>query len=165
MKIAIVDDNKMFTDLAVEKINAGLRKLKRKFTYKVTAFTDPFEFIYQYKLSQFDIVFLDQNMPTLRGTEVISSLNNMSQHTQFVFITDHDDDTRLLEALNAPNVLGIYPKSQFLFENIIGIIPYINQYHKRKRTANRELQILYSAIVVLAIFVLVFGYLNLTRTT
>ena len=53
------------------------------------------------KTSEFDIIFLDENMPGLSGLEVLERIKTMQPHTPVVMITKNEEETIMDEALGS----------------------------------------------------------------
>jgi len=53
------------------------------------------------KNSEFDIIFLDENMPGLSGLEVLERIKTMQPHTPVVMITKNEEETIMDEALGS----------------------------------------------------------------
>jgi CheY-like chemotaxis protein len=153
-RIAVVDDNSMFVQMATEKLEQELGRSDVIGDLTIDGFEDPVEFVYQFKLNRYNLVFLDQNMPALSGTEVLKNLHEISKETFFVFVTDFEDDEHLIRSTDLPMVLGIYPKSKHLFYNLIRIIPFIYKYDQNRKRSSLEQQILYGLLVVLVVLLI-----------
>ena len=88
MRIAVCDDD-----------NASLKMLEKAITDAFSKFTDEFDvrifsdgkaLLDEHKKVQFDIVFLDIDMPVISGFDVADNLNKDSE-ALIVFLTSHDE--------------------------------------------------------------------------
>jgi CheY-like chemotaxis protein len=156
-RLAIVDDNELYAHVTSERIRGGVKNLLPDVDIDITTFNDPVEFVYCFKESQFDLVLMDQSMPGLKGSDVLSKLESTSLDTKFFFVTDFEDDEALEKIIKTPNVIGIYPKSKFLDENITRIIPLIHRYRQGESNHKVVIQILI-ALLVISILVILFTF-------
>lgn len=91
MKIAICDDDKLFTDILSEKPDEVLSK--NNLRYNITSFSSGSELItaLNKSLYRFDVVFLDVDMPRVNGEEVAEYINSLKLSIPIIFVTNHDD--------------------------------------------------------------------------
>lgn len=87
MKIAICDDERIFTDIFREKIEMTAEKCGIECT--VSAFLNGAEMISM--LNRFDEVFLDVDMPGLSGEETSEYIISSEKTLPIIFVTNHDD--------------------------------------------------------------------------
>lgn len=87
MKIAICDDERIFTDIFREKIEMTAEKCGIECT--VSAFLNGAEMISM--LNRFDAVFLDVDMPGLSGEETAEYIISSEKALPIIFVTNHDD--------------------------------------------------------------------------
>ncbi len=88
-KIGICDDEEIIlnnvTELIIDKLN------KIECCYDLTKFTNPLHIINSHFESNFDIVFLDIDMPVLNGIEVAQAIKINNPNTFIIFITGKDE--------------------------------------------------------------------------
>lgn len=91
MKIAICDDDKLFTDMLSEKLAELLNK--NNFRYNITSFSSGSELItaLSKRPYRFDVIFLDVDMPEVNGEEVAEYINSSKISIPVIFVTNHDD--------------------------------------------------------------------------
>lgn len=87
MKIALCDDERIFTDIFREKIEMTAEKCGIECT--VSAFLNGAEMISM--LNRFDAVFLDVDMPGLSGEETAEYIIGSEKTLPIIFVTNHDD--------------------------------------------------------------------------
>lgn len=87
MKIAICDDERIFTDIFREKLEMTAEKCGIECT--VSAFLNGAEMISM--LNRFDAVFLDVDMPGLSGEETAEYIIGLEKTLPIIFVTNHDD--------------------------------------------------------------------------
>lgn len=87
MKIAICDDERIFTDIFREKLEMTAEKCGIECT--VSAFLNGAEMISM--LNRFDAVFLDVDMPGLSGEETAEYIIGSKKTLPIIFVTNHDD--------------------------------------------------------------------------
>lgn len=87
MKIAICDDERIFTDIFREKLEMTAEKCGIECT--VSAFLNGAEMISM--LNRFDAVFLDVDMPGLSGEETAEYIIGLEKALPIIFVTNHDN--------------------------------------------------------------------------
>lgn len=87
MKIAICDDERIFTDIFREKLEMTAEKCGIECT--VSAFLNGAEMISM--LNRFDAVFLDVDMPGLSGEVTAEYIIGLEKALPIIFVTNHDD--------------------------------------------------------------------------
>ena len=85
MKIAIVDDEKKATDLIKKYIDQFT--LEYHFEIQVSVFHNPQDFLENYT-KDYDLVFLDVEMPGLNGIETAKELRRVDGNVVIMFITN-----------------------------------------------------------------------------
>ena len=85
MRIAICDDEKKFIDDFIDKID----KLYNRIDVIVDVFISGEDLLKAYKMSSYDIVFLDIEMPKMDGLTVARKLRELSEEVYIVFLTGH----------------------------------------------------------------------------
>lgn len=147
--LAILDDNDLYVEITAARIKEGVMQLNPEVDLSITKFTDPVLFVHRFEHSHFDLVLIDQNMPRLKGSDVVLKLKQSLSNTLFFFVTGFDDDQILEDIIKIPNVIGVYPKSKFVDENIIRTIPLILE--KRKCQINK------SGVILVLVTIVVFS--------
>lgn len=111
-KVILVDDDELA--LSIMKY-----QLKRYPDIKVEdVFTNPFDALKKIKVSNPDVVFLDIDMPQLKGMDVASRIMEINQDTKIVFVTSHTQYALDAFELNAIDYL-IKPVSKKRLEKTI----------------------------------------------
>ena len=91
----------MVDDSAVlRKILGGLLQEQCDFTEIVQA-SDGAEGLEAAKAADFDIIFLDWNMPKMQGIDVLKAIREMGKNTPIVMVTSEKDGSRVVEAFDA----------------------------------------------------------------
>lgn len=85
MRIAICDDEKIFIDDFINKID----KLYSRLDVIVDVFMSGEELLKLYSKGKYDIIFLDIEMPTMDGLTVAKKLRCISEEVYIVFLTGH----------------------------------------------------------------------------
>lgn len=98
MNAAIVDDQPEFISL--------FKKVFKKNNYKITSFDNGLDFLEV--ANQFDLVFLDIEMPQVNGLEISRLLNNIDIY--IVFITCH---VEMMQSAFNKNVIGFIDKANY----------------------------------------------------
>lgn len=91
MRIAVCDDQQIFVDEILNKIKDYLER--RNYNYQINTFTSGLDLVSSNKYNcQYDIIFLDVEMPVLSGEEVAGELlKQNSENTLIIFTTSHSD--------------------------------------------------------------------------
>lgn len=84
-KIAVVEDNKSSAEALISLIDEY--KDKNNVSLSVVLFESAIPFLYNYK-GDFDIVFMDINMPNLNGMEASHKLREIDKEVVLIFVTD-----------------------------------------------------------------------------
>ena len=85
MKFAIIDDEKKATDLIETYITEFVTE--NHFEIQTRVFNNPVEFLESYT-KDYDLVFLDVEMPGLNGIETAKELRHMDSNVVIMFITN-----------------------------------------------------------------------------
>lgn len=100
-KIAVIDDDILFLD--------KMRNILEKYSNFNTYFYDnPIDFLTNHSIYQFDLIFLDIEMPNLNGLEVLHKLQELGNETLVIFITDNDQ--HMIDCFNK-NVISFVSKT------------------------------------------------------
>lgn len=85
MKIAIVDDEKKATDI----LDTYIQRFEQEFHVEIfsSIFHNPNDFLNSYS-SDYDLVFLDVEMPGLNGIETAKEMRKMDPNVVLIFITN-----------------------------------------------------------------------------
>lgn len=88
IKIAIVDDNKDFVLLLRSKIEEY--REENKYVFQIMTFSNPQLFYYELdEKADYDICFLDIEMPELNGIVLAEKLREYNKSTYLVFVTSY----------------------------------------------------------------------------
>ena len=84
LHVALVED----TDRDAEQLTAFLQKFAQQnnLEIEITRFENPLLFLHGYK-GDYDIVFMDIDMPMMSGMEAARSLRKIDQHVMLIFVT------------------------------------------------------------------------------
>ena len=85
MKIAVVDDDKEFTD-RIEGYLADYAKERAPLTYHCDVFREGASFLTAYK--PYDLVLLDVEMPVMNGLETAKRLRKIDENVTLMFLTN-----------------------------------------------------------------------------
>ena len=85
MKFAIVDDEKKAADIIEKYVN--MYAVENHYEIQTETFHNPHEFLEQYR-GEYDLVFLDVEMPGLNGIETAKELRRMDGNVVLMFITN-----------------------------------------------------------------------------
>lgn len=88
-KIAVCDDEELQLERIYNMVNDNFEKLECVF--EISKFIYPKHFIEANYLNNFDVVFLDIDMPEMNGFDVAKHINTKSSNTIIVFVTSRDD--------------------------------------------------------------------------
>lgn len=103
IKVAIIDDEIIF----LEKIE---NYLKLHSNFEAVYFHDPQAFLDETRNIQFDLLFLDIEMPNINGLEVLEKLQKSNYNCLVIFITNNEH--YMLDCFNK-NVIGFISKYDF----------------------------------------------------
>ena len=101
MNIAIVDDNIEFLHM--------FSKMISKYTDVPLTYSDSGRFIQEFQNRNFDVVFLDIDMPSLNGFSIAGHLHAASCNSLIVFVSSH---TELVYDAFGLNIIGFIDKSR-----------------------------------------------------
>ena len=91
IKIAIVDDEKIF----VSCFQKDLKRLfqQNKVTCIIASFTSGQDFLKNYQETEYDLIFLDIDIPDVSGIQIASDIRNkkLKLNTTLVFVSGHDN--------------------------------------------------------------------------
>lgn len=87
VKIAVCDDEYIFSELIAEKIETEMQKYDM--LYKIDKYTSGLELLAQHETNPYDIIFLDIEMPGIDGFEAITQLRVIKSNILVVYITNH----------------------------------------------------------------------------
>ena len=88
MRIAVCDDDNALLKMLEKAITDAFSKFTDEFDVRI--FSDGKALLDEHKKAQFDIVFLDIDMPVISGFDVADNLNKDSE-ALIVFLTSHDE--------------------------------------------------------------------------
>lgn len=89
LRIGICDDEELQLDNIYNIVNDNFIKLDCDF--EIIKFLNPKYFIETYYKENFDIVFLDIDMPEMGGIDVAQLINLKNSNTMIIFVTSKDD--------------------------------------------------------------------------
>lgn len=90
--IAICDDKKVEIENLYKEININFSKYASTNTkIEIHKYTEPHKLIEEYKIKNYDFIFLDIEMPAIDGFSVAEILANINPHIKIVFATSYDD--------------------------------------------------------------------------
>lgn len=88
MRIAVCDDQQIFVDFITNKIKQRLDK--KLFKYEIATFTDGLNLLSSHRyINNYDIIFLDVEMPSFSGEEAAAELNKDDNKPLIIFTTSH----------------------------------------------------------------------------
>ena len=86
VKIAIVDDETSFQNDLKKHLNHFSKDTK--VVFEITSFSNGEEFLNNFKDNQFDIVFMDINIPGRNGLEISKDLRKIDKQVILIFLTN-----------------------------------------------------------------------------
>lgn len=89
INIAIVDDEKTFIQM-YEKVIMGFFG-KQGFKCKINTFTDSTAFQKETEKSDYNLIFLDIDMPDISGIQIASELYQRNRNTTLIFVSNHSN--------------------------------------------------------------------------
>lgn len=122
MRIAIVDNELIFTNNLKSNIERIMEKYRHN--YSIDCFNSGNEVIAAVNQENYDLIFLDIDMPEQSGLSVANDLNKKNNGKNVIFVTNCDH--LVYEALKV-SPLGFVRKGHLLDE----LIPAINNFMKR----------------------------------
>ena len=90
----------LWVDDEIDLLKPHILFLEKK-NYTVTTCTNGTEAIEMVKENNFDIVFLDENMPGLTGLETLSEIKNLNDNIPVVMITKSEEEYIMEEAIGS----------------------------------------------------------------
>jgi DNA-binding LytR/AlgR family response regulator len=115
-RIAICDDSLEYCHIVSEIIESISKKNKIECT--ITIFVSGKELIKAFKENNFDIIFLDMEMPELNGIETGLLIRQMSKDVIILYLTSHKEYAYDSYKVKAKNYL-LKPVSEFVIEQNI----------------------------------------------
>ena len=92
--------NVLWVDDEISFLKAHIIFLEKK-NYKITPCQSGYEAIEIFKSKDFDIVFLDENMPGLTGLETLAGLKEIKSNVPVVMITKSEEEYIMEEAIGS----------------------------------------------------------------
>lgn len=89
LNIAVCDDSKAYGDIVKELIYKAM--LNNNVNYKISTFTSGIDLVQANKENEFDIIFLDMEMPEIDGIETGLLIRKVSKNTIIIYLTSHKD--------------------------------------------------------------------------
>ncbi len=91
--------NILWVDDEIEFLKPHIIYLKQN-GYKVNAVNNGLDAIHEISEQQYDIIFMDENMPGLSGIETISRIKEINSKIPVVMITKNESERVMKEAIN-----------------------------------------------------------------
>lgn len=88
-KIAVCDDSIEYRNIITALIKDVL--IKNNLQYDVVAFNSGYDLIKDFKEKEFDIVFLDMEMPEINGIETGLMIREINEKTNIFYLTSHKE--------------------------------------------------------------------------
>lgn len=114
VKIAICDDSKEFGEIVKELIIAIMTK--NDISCNVSTYISGLSLIEAYKVNEFDIIFLDMEMPDINGIETGLLIREVSDKAIIFYLTSHKEYAYEAYQVKAKNYL-LKPVKSDLLEN------------------------------------------------
>lgn len=89
IKIAVCDDSLEYSEITSDMVKVIMER--HKIEFNVNVFNTGIELIRSYGALQFDIIFLDMEMPELNGVETGLYLRKISKKTVIIYLTSHKE--------------------------------------------------------------------------
>ncbi|CAI8343480.1 MAG: Transcriptional regulatory protein SrrA [Flavobacterium sp. SCGC AAA160-P02] len=96
----MIDIQILWVDDEIDLLKPHILFLEQK-KYVVTTCTNGTDAIYLVKENNFDIVFLDENMPGMNGLETLSAIKQISSNLPVVMITKSEEEYIMEEAIGS----------------------------------------------------------------
>lgn len=128
LKIAICDDSKSDIKMIHKNISTIFKNFNINFD--IATFSDAAFFLSASEDKNFDVVFLDIDMPQINGLEVATELNKRNIISEIIFVTNHDE---LVYKAFRFKALGFVRKKHIeteMLEIIEILIEHINRRYK-----------------------------------
>ena len=89
IKIAIVDDEKTF----IQTYEKEILNLFNEFAFEceIATYSDSVAFQQENEKTEYDLVFLDIDMPDISGMQLASELCKNNHHTTIIFVSSHSN--------------------------------------------------------------------------
>jgi response regulator RpfG family c-di-GMP phosphodiesterase len=131
-KIIYVDD---------EAFNLDVFKMTIRDDAELFLFTDPFEALKQIKEISPWVIFTDQSMPKMRGTEFIREALKISPQSSSIIVSGHVDESSLIQCINELGVSGFIRKPILITEVESVLVRALEKYHQQVNLARAKLVI------------------------
>lgn len=89
IRIAIVDDERIFAENLKRKVDTIFQK--QKFQFQSFLYTDPHLFAAVHNQNKFQLIFLDIDMPEISGMEIASKIRAYESKTVLIFVSSHSN--------------------------------------------------------------------------
>ena len=90
----------MWVDDEIDLLKPHILFLEKK-NYKVTTFNNGRDAVDAFEEGNFDIVFLDENMPGMSGLETLSEMKEKKSATPMIMITKSEEEYIMEEAIGS----------------------------------------------------------------
>ena len=89
IKIAVCDDEKIFLSYFCSQLSKICNRMNLR--VEIYDYSRSDVLVYHHKMSNFDIIFLDIDMPEVTGFDTAQKIRNISLDTPIIFVTSRDD--------------------------------------------------------------------------
>ena len=89
IRIAVVDDEKIFADLISNRLHTFLKN--KNVLFGIDIFTSGMSFLSACSSLSYDLVYLDIDMPEITGLDIAQKLRMKRSEIEVIFITNKDD--------------------------------------------------------------------------
>lgn len=89
LEIAIIDDEKVFVDILHNKVSALLSDMNAD--YRITTFVESEKLLQASSHQQFDLLFLDIDMPNITGMDIAHRIRLKNMNTEVIFVTNKEE--------------------------------------------------------------------------
>lgn len=108
-KIAIIDDDKAALSIVSGAVDSFFRE--KKLDCSITSFFDPLNYLATIKEENYNLIFLDIDMPKKNGLQIAKETLSINKNTQIIFLSQRED---LVFACLAIHPFGFIRKSNLI---------------------------------------------------
>ncbi len=91
MKICIVDDMAQAVNEIKTRLLSELTKRRMKFLTIIDTYLNPKELVENNKSEKYDVIFMDIDMPGIRGDDAARIFRSIRPEQEIVFVSSHDE--------------------------------------------------------------------------